>query len=101
MDVKGKVEGELNKMDSEKKEDILKNFSSFKEYLSDKVNKGEKLGLSDEQLTKATEYVAGYLAKHEEPKNREQYVLQELWKVGDKEEQKALSSLLFKLVKAE
>ncbi|MDW0108465.1 DUF3243 family protein [Sporosarcina aquimarina] len=101
MDVKGKVESELNKMDSEKKEDILQNFSRFKEYLSDKVSKGEKLGLSEEQMTKAAEFVASYLAKHEEPKNREQYVLQELWKVGDKEEQQALSSLLLKLVKAE
>lgn len=101
MDVKGKVESELNKMDSEKKEDILQNFTRFKEYLSAKVTKGEQLGLSEEQMTKAAEFVAGYLAKHEEPKNREQYVLQELWKVGDKEEQQALSSLLLKLVKAE
>ncbi|WP_040287695.1 DUF3243 family protein [Sporosarcina koreensis] len=101
MDVKGKVEGELQNMDSEKKEDILENFNRFKSYLADQVAKGEKLGLSDNQLTKATEFVASYLAKHEEPKNREQYVLQELWKVGDKDEQKALSSLLLKLVKAE
>ncbi|GKV68982.1 hypothetical protein NCCP2716_14800 [Sporosarcina sp. NCCP-2716] len=101
MDVKGKVESELQNMDSEKKEDILNNFNRFKSYLADQVAKGEKLGLSDNQLAKATELVASYLAKHEEPKNREQNVLQELWKVGDKDEQKALSSLLLKLVKAE
>lgn len=101
MDVKGKVESELQNMDSEKKEDILNNFNRFKSYLADQVAKGEKLGLNENQLTKATELVASYLAKHEEPKNREQNVLQELWKVGDKDEQKALSSLLFKLVKAE
>ena len=99
MDVKNKVESELHGMDSEKKEDILANFTKFKDYLSNQVSKGEKLGLSDEQLAKATEFVAGYLAKHEEPKNREQFVLQELWKVGDAEEQKILSSLLLKLVK--
>ncbi len=101
MDVKGKVESELQSMDSEKKEDILNNFNRFKSYLADQVAKGEKLGLNENQLTKATELVASYLAKHEEPKNREQNVLQELWKVGDKDEQKALSSLLLKLVKAE
>ena len=100
MDVKGKVEHELNSMDREKKEDILENFTRFKEYLADKVTKGEALGFSEEQLAKAAEHVANYLAKHEEPLNREQFVLQELWKVGNQEEQQTLSSLLLKLVKA-
>jgi len=59
------------------------------------------MGLSEEALAKATEKVAGYLAKHEEPRNREQYLLQELWKSGDKEQQHALSHMLLNLVKNE
>ena len=30
-------------------------------------------------LAKATEKVAGYLANHEEPRNREEHLLQQLW----------------------
>jgi hypothetical protein len=46
----------------------------------------------------AAEKVEDYLAKHEEPKNREEKLLQELWKVGDKEERHKLPHMLVKLV---
>ena len=99
MDAKDRVAKELNQMDAEKKEDILENFNRFKMYLSDKVSKGESLGLNEEQLAKTTEFVANYLSKHEEPRNREQYLLQELWNAGDKEEQHSLAHLLLKMVR--
>ncbi|WP_114572026.1 DUF3243 domain-containing protein [Exiguobacterium flavidum] len=97
--VSGKVEQKLSQMDEESKEQILSNFEQFKSYLGDKVSKGESLGLNDNQLAKVAEKVADYLAKHEEPRNREEYLLQELWKAGDESERKSLASLLVKLVK--
>ena len=96
-----RVEAKLESIGQEEKEEILKNFSGFKSYLSEKVAAGEKLGLSDETLVKATEKVAGYLANHEEPRNREEHVLQQLWKSGDKDQQKALSHMLLNMVKNE
>ncbi|WP_391206453.1 DUF3243 domain-containing protein [Psychrobacillus sp. L4] len=99
--IEERVENKLNSIGTEEKEEILKNFSSFKSYLAGKVAAGEKMGLSEEVLAKATEKVAGYLAKHEEPRNREQYLLQELWKNGDKEQQHALSHMLLNMVKNE
>ncbi|WP_391119051.1 DUF3243 domain-containing protein [Psychrobacillus sp. L3] len=96
-----RVENKLNSIGTEEKEEILKNFSAFKSYLAGKVAAGEKMGLSEEVLAKATEKVAGYLAKHEEPRNREQHLLQELWKNGDKEQQHALSHMLLNMVKNE
>lgn len=92
------VEQKVAQMDSEKKERILQDFDKFKRYLGDKVHKGEKLGLSEEQLAKATEKVANYLAAHEEPRNAEEHLLHELWKVGDKEHQRALAHMLVRLV---
>lgn len=94
-----RVEAKLDSIGQEEKEEILKNFSTFQSYLSGKVAAGEKMGLSDETLAKATEKVAGYLAKHEEPRNREEHLLQQLWISGDKEQQQALSHMLLKLVK--
>lgn len=94
-----RVDAKLESIGQEEKEEILKNFSSFKSYLSGKVAAGEKMGLSDDTLAKATEKVAGYLANHEEPRNREEHVLQQLWKSGDKDQQQALSHMLLNMVK--
>lgn len=94
-----KVEQQLHQMSSEKREEILASFQQFKSYLSDQVSKGEKLGLSEEQLAIATEKVANYLAKHEEPKNREEHLLQELWKAGNKDQQHHLAHMLLNMVK--
>ena len=97
--LQGKVQEELNNIQPEKKDEILENFNTFKTYLAGKVSKGEKLGLGEEQLAKTTELVAGYLADHEEPRNREEHLLQELWKSGDKEQQHALSHMLLNMVR--
>ena len=95
------VEVALESFSTDEKNDILKSFTTFKDYLADKVKMGEKMGLSDETLTKATEKVAGYLAAHEEPRNREEHLLQQLWKTADKDQQHALSQMLLKLTKHE
>lgn len=99
MDVKNKVEKELAKIDNEEKDQILENFNRFKQYLAEKVELGENMGLSDEKLAKTTELVANYLAKHEEPRNREENLLMELWKAGSKEEQQTLSRMLLEMVR--
>ncbi|WP_369823515.1 DUF3243 domain-containing protein [Sporosarcina sp. P30] len=99
MDIKKKLESEASNMGGEKKEQILQNFNHFKGYLAEKVEKGENLGLSNEQLAKTTEFISNYLSRHEEPRNREQYLLQELWDSGSKEEQHSLAHMLLKMVR--
>lgn len=99
MEIKKKVESEISSMNEEKKEQILQNFNNFKGFLADKVEKGENLGMSDEQLAKTTEFIANYLSRHEEPRNREQHLLQELWDSGTKEEQHSLAHMLLKMVR--
>jgi hypothetical protein len=51
--VENKVGDKLNEMSQEKKDNILSSFNEFKSYLGDKVTKGEKLGLNDNQLALA------------------------------------------------
>ncbi len=92
------VEGAIQRMDDEKMEEITANFDSFKSYLSEKVELGKKLGLSEEQLAKTAEKVAGYLAANVEPKNREEKLLHELWKAGNEEQQHMLAHMLVRLV---
>lgn len=84
-------------MNEDKKEDILQHFDSFKNYLGNQVQRGEKLGLSEEALSKGAKRVADYLAEHEEPRNREQKVLNEMWSVANKEEREHMAHVLVKL----
>ncbi|WP_409251095.1 DUF3243 domain-containing protein [Bacillus sp. SCS-153A] len=93
-----KVEDRLSNMSEDKKEDILSSFDRFTDYLGDKVEKADKLGLNEEQKARAAQKVGDYLANHEEPKNREEKLLYELWKAGNKEEQHMLAHMLVKLV---
>ena len=96
--VETKVNDKLQNMSSEKKDEILSSFEGFKEYLSDKVEKADKLGLNEEQIAKAAQKVGDFLAAEEEPRNREEKLLQELWKAGNEEEQHKLAHMLVKLV---
>ncbi|MBH0229197.1 DUF3243 domain-containing protein [Halobacillus yeomjeoni] len=84
-------------MQEDKKEEIMQSFQTFKDYLGDQVHKGEKLGLGEEGLTKGAKRVADYLAKHEEPRNREEKVLNEIWNVSNKEEREHIAHALVKL----
>lgn len=100
------MSNELNKMEQqaadmreEKKEEIMDNFNRFASYLGSTVVKAEKAGMSEETIAKSAEKVADYLAKHEEPKNREEYLLQELWKHGEKDERHMFSHMLVRMVK--
>ncbi|MDQ0217333.1 DUF3243 domain-containing protein [Peribacillus cavernae] len=94
----GKVEEKLQSLSEEKKNEVLSSFESFKNYLADKVAKGESLGMNEEQLAKTAQKVADYLADHEEARNREEKLLQELWKAGNEEEQHKLAHMLVKMV---
>lgn len=99
MDMKDKVQKELAKLNEETKNEILENFNQFKNYLGEKIELGENMGLSEETLAKTTELIANYLAKHENPRNREENLLMQLWISGTKEEQHNLAHMLLKMVK--
>ncbi|WP_141499768.1 DUF3243 domain-containing protein [Paenibacillus luteus] len=96
----GKIDQALDKMDEGKKDEILQNFQEFKGYLAKRIELAENIGLNEEQLALIAQKVAGYLAENEEPRNSEEKLLQELWKVGNEQEQHKLSHLLVKLAQA-
>lgn len=100
-DPKRQAEEKLENMSPDKKQEILDSFDEFQNYLNDKIQKGEKLGLSEEQLAKGAERVAEYLKNHEEPKNTEEKLLQEMWKVSDDDEKHKMAHTLVKLAKKE
>ncbi|WP_026688515.1 DUF3243 domain-containing protein [Alteribacter aurantiacus] len=95
------AEEKVQAMPEQKKEEILSSFDRFQGYLADKIEKGEKIGLSEEQIAKGAERVAEYLKNHEDPKNTEEKLLQEMWKVADDDEKHQMAHVLVKLAKKE
>lgn len=92
-----KAEETVKEMNRKTIQEKLENFDEFKSYLSSKIEVGKNLGMNEEQLAKSAEKVAGYLASNAEPQNREEALLQELWKVGNEEERHKLAHMLVKL----
>lgn len=77
---------------------VLDNFSTWKEFLSNKVDAAKDQGMSDQLITTFAQHVGDYLSEHVTPENKEERVLQELWKVASEEEQRAIASTMVKLV---
>ena len=96
-----KVSDAIKKMNPEQKDKILENFNHFKSYLSNRIELADHLGLNEEQMAVITEKIANYLSNHEDPRNSEEKLLQELWRVGTKEEQHQLAHMLLRLAKSE
>lgn len=92
-----KVDETLERMDTQKADEILGDFNEFRTYLSKRVQLGKTAGLNEEQLAKTAEKVAGYLAENVTPRNKQEQLLKELWKVGSEEEQHSLAHMLVKL----
>lgn len=92
-----RVDEALDRIEPEQREMILNNFAEFKGYLSKRIHLAQKIGLGEEQLALAAEKIADYLAKYEEPRNSEEKLLLELWRVGTKEERHRLAHMLVKL----
>ncbi|WP_147804382.1 DUF3243 family protein [Alkalicoccus halolimnae] len=99
MDPKKQAEQGVENVSEDKKQEILEGFQGFLNYLNKQVNRGEKMGLEEEQLAKGAERVAEYLKNHEEPRNSEEKLLQELWKAADEEEKRPIARALVRLSK--
>ncbi|MBM7567570.1 DUF3243 domain-containing protein [Paenibacillus sacheonensis] len=94
------IEQAVQAMSNGKGDQILQDFEAFRSYLAKRIEMAQGLGFGDEQLAVIAQKVAGYLAEHEEPRNSEEYLLRELWKVGTEAEQHKLAHMLVKLAQS-
>lgn len=78
---------------------VLDNWERWKDFLGDKIEQAQDEGLSQSVITDVAQQVGEYLAQEVEPKNDQERVLQELWKVANEEEQRAIANMMVKLVK--
>lgn len=78
--------------------ETVTNWNKWKTTLAKAVNIGEAIGMSDETIEKVGYRVGNVLSAVVDPENREQRVLQELWKAGDDQDRRYLSKMIVKMV---
>ena len=84
-----------------KQVDTLSHWDKWKDALGKAVNLGEKAGLSQNTIDSIGTKVGAFLAANVDPENREQRLLQELWRAGDDQDRKALTKMLVNMVQRE
>ncbi|MDF2675076.1 MAG: hypothetical protein K0R09_3345 [Clostridiales bacterium] len=79
----------------------LSDWNKWKNTLSKAVSIGEAVGLSEKAIDNVAYRVGNTLTAAVDPENREERVLQELWKVGDDSDRKTLAKLIVKMVETD
>ena len=77
---------------------ILDNFSQWKDFLNQRVDKAQAAGVDDQTIQSIAYQIGDYLANNVDPQNNEERLLKELWEAGNEQEQKILAGLMVKLV---
>ncbi len=80
---------------------LINNWDSWKSTLGKAVDLGELVGMSQESIEKVAVKIGSMLSVSVDPENREQRLLQELWKLGDDGDRKALAKMIVKMVQTE
>lgn len=79
----------------------LRDWDNWKSTLSKAVSVGEAVGLSEKTIDNVAYKIGNTLSAAVDPENREERVLQELWKVGDDGDRKTLAKLIVKMVETD
>ncbi|MDF2927254.1 MAG: hypothetical protein K0R57_6168 [Paenibacillaceae bacterium] len=77
---------------------VLTSFDTWKQFLHDRVEAAEHIGISEEQISKLAYKIGDFLATKINPENPQEKVLKDLWTVADTNEQKTIARLMVKMV---
>jgi hypothetical protein len=86
------------KMKEVKHMSVLDNFEQWKDFLANRLEQAQQQGLSQQVISDVAYQIGDYLAKQVDPKNPEERLLADLWKVADEQEQHAIANMMVKLV---
>ncbi|WP_128894180.1 DUF3243 domain-containing protein [Longirhabdus pacifica] len=77
---------------------VLDSFDKWKNFLAQRVNQAQKIGINDEMIAKLAYEIGDFLDEKVEPRNDQELLLKELWDVADESERKVMATLMVKLV---
>jgi hypothetical protein len=78
---------------------VLKNFDTWKKFLGKRVVQAEKLGMSEDTISKLAFEIGEFLDEKVDPANTQNRAIKELWDVGNDEEKQMIAKLMVKLAK--
>jgi len=84
-----------------KNTDNFSSWTKWKKTLSNAINISEAAGMSEKTVEKIGYRIGNILNAAVDPENREQRVLQELWKSADNEDRHALTRMIINMVKTD
>lgn len=77
---------------------VLKVFDRWKQFLNERIDRAEQVGMKEETINKLAFQIGEFLADKVDPENKEERVLKELWDVADEQEKRTIAKLMVKLV---
>lgn len=77
---------------------ILENWHQWKDFLGDRLDQAQDQGMNNQVINDIAFQVGDYLAQEVDPKNEQERVLADLWSVANEQEQRAIASIMVKLV---
>ncbi|KEO82081.1 DUF3243 domain-containing protein [Tumebacillus flagellatus] len=77
---------------------VLSNFDQWKEFLGDRVQQAVDTGMAHEKVDQVAFRVGEYLAEKVDPKNEQERLLAEMWRVSGDEDRHALARMMVNLV---
>lgn len=80
---------------------VLDNFQEWKDFLANRLQQAESLGMDRQSINDIAFQLGDYLAKDIDPQNAQERLLKDLWDVADQNEQHTMASLMVKLVDKE
>ncbi|MFB5660502.1 DUF3243 domain-containing protein [Alteribacillus sp. HJP-4] len=79
---------------------VLDNWDQWKDFLGTRLDQAKHDGMNNEVISDIAYEVGEYLSGQVEPKNEQERVLADLWKVADEKEQHTIANMMVKLVQS-
>ncbi|WP_339063166.1 DUF3243 domain-containing protein [Tepidibacillus marianensis] len=77
---------------------VLENFQDWKQFLNERVDQAQSMGLENDTVSNLAYQIGDYLAAQVDPKNEQERLLKELWDHSNEEQQKTLAQVMVQLV---
>ncbi|SDH54850.1 DUF3243 domain-containing protein [Alteribacillus bidgolensis] len=79
---------------------VLDNWDQWKQFLDGRLQQAKQDGMTENVTSDIAYEVGEYLANNVDPKNEQERVLADLWKVADEQEQHAIANIMVKMVQS-
>ncbi|WP_158738536.1 DUF3243 domain-containing protein [Alteribacillus sp. YIM 98480] len=79
---------------------VLDNWDQWKQFLDGRLLQAKQDGMTENVTSDIAYEVGEYLANNVDPKNEQERVLADLWKVADEQEQHAIANMMVKMVQS-